>query len=110
MQTIIFYIVLTIHSCSPFGSFPTESLIIGAVTRIYPIISYRYVTHYTYHWCCDKLDMEDAQRLQAKRRGFKSGVTKLLAKISDATSMELERVNPESVTPLAPIGIVRYRS
>ena len=27
----------------------TESPIIGAVTRIYPIISYRYVAHYTYH-------------------------------------------------------------
>ena len=50
-----------------------------------------------YHWCCDKLDMEDAQRLQAKQRGFKSGVTKLLAKISDTTSMELERINAESV-------------
>ena len=64
MQTIIFYIVLTIHGYSPFGSFPTESLIIGAVTRIYPIISYRYVTHYTYH-----RTLKIARKIAAAQRG-----------------------------------------
>ena len=49
VRVIIFHIVLTNHSCFLFGSFPTESSIIGTVTRIYPIISYRYVAHYTYH-------------------------------------------------------------
>ena len=42
--------------------------------------------------------MDESQRILAKRRGLKSSVTKLLGKIESMTSVELERVNSESVT------------
>ena len=42
--------------------------------------------------------MDDAQCLQARRRGLKSGITKLLAKIDNAVPLELENVNSELVT------------
>ena len=42
--------------------------------------------------------MEDIQRFQAKRRGLKSGVTKLLAKIDGAISSRLEDVHSEVVS------------
>ena len=42
--------------------------------------------------------MEDIQRFRAKRRGLKSGVTKLLAKIDGAISSRLEDVHSEVVS------------
>ena len=42
--------------------------------------------------------MDDIQHVRVKRRGLKSGVTKLLAKIDDAVPRELETVNSEQVT------------
>ena len=45
-----------------------------------------------------RLKMDDAQCLRAKRQGLKSGITKLLAKIDDAVSRELENVNSKLVT------------
>ena len=42
--------------------------------------------------------MDDIQRLRARRHGFKSGITKLLSKIEEITSIELERVHSESVS------------
>ena len=45
-----------------------------------------------------RLKMDDTQRLQARRRGLKSGITKLLAKIDNAVPLELENVNSELVT------------
>ena len=42
--------------------------------------------------------MDESQRILAKRRGLKSSVTKLLGKIEDMTSVEIEHVSSESVT------------
>ena len=42
--------------------------------------------------------MDEFQRTLAKRRGLKSSVTKVLGKVEDMTSVELERVSSESVT------------
>ena len=42
--------------------------------------------------------MDESQWILAKRRGLKSSVTKLLGKVEDMTSVELERVSSKSVT------------
>ena len=42
--------------------------------------------------------MDESQRILAKQRGLKSSVTKLLGKIEDMTSVEIEHVSSESVT------------
>ncbi|XP_065918799.1 uncharacterized protein [Dysidea avara] len=42
--------------------------------------------------------MDDTQRLRVKRRSCKASITKLLAKVEDATSCELSTINLEVVT------------
>ena len=42
--------------------------------------------------------MEEVKRLRVKRRSCRASITKLLAKVQDATSCELNTLNPETVT------------
>ena len=44
--------------------------------------------------------MEEIQRLRVKRRGLKGSITKLLAKVDEALTAELERVSVESTPEL----------
>ena len=42
--------------------------------------------------------MDESQRILAKRRGLKSSITKLLGKIEDMMSVEIEHMSSESIT------------
>ena len=42
--------------------------------------------------------MSEFQRLQVKRRGIKASVTKLITKVEDMISADLEGINTQSVS------------